>query len=48
MKELVIIEMLSKIYSTFFRDYLIGKAEDSSTPFDDWALEVVDKLLGIK
>jgi len=48
MKEAVIIETLSKIYSTFFRDYLIKKAEDSSTPFDDWALKLVDTLLGIK
>jgi len=48
MKEVVVIETLSKIYSVFFRDYLIEKAGESSTPFDNWALKLIDTLLGIK
>jgi len=48
MKEKLIIDLVKQIYVNHLRDFLIEKATDTDTPIDDYALKILDFILGVK
>ena len=47
MKTALILKLIGELYTATVRDILVEKAASTDTRFDDLALDLLDKLLGV-